>query len=165
MSFTIAPTFVDANILIYRVDAGAPEKQRLATEWLDTLWKLRTGRLSQQVLNEFYHCATRKLRHPVDRERAQAMVKTYAAWKPLPVDGRLVERSFLVEKKFGFSFWDSLIVAAAQTARCNFLLTEDLQHGQDLDGVQVMNPFIDPPRSSQPSLLHDDSIGWGSESR
>ncbi len=151
------PVFVDANVLIYRLDSGAPEKQRLADDWLTTLWKLRAGRLSQQVLNEVYHCATRKLWPGLDREKAQSIVRMYAAWKPLPVDARLVERGFRIERKFGFSFWDSLIVAAAQTAQCRFLLTEDLQHGQDLDGVTVMNPFIDPPRSIHASEVHDDS--------
>lgn len=151
------PVFVDANILLYRVDSSSPEKQRLATEWLDTLWKRRSGRLSQQVLNEFYNCATRKLRPGLEHDRARAIVRLYAAWKPLPVDSRLVERGFQIEQRFGLSFWDSLIVAAAQTAHCRFLLTEDLQHGQDLDGVTVMNPFIDPPRNTPASEVHDDS--------
>jgi predicted nucleic acid-binding protein len=150
-----APVFVDANVLVYRVDSSNPDKQGLAKEWLDHLWKSRSGRLSQQVLNEFYNCVTRKLRPGLDRDRAQAAVKVYGAWKPLPVDRQLVDQAFRIEQRFGLSFWDSLIVAAAQAARCRVLLTEDLQHGQDLDGVMVMNPFIDPPGRRQASELHE----------
>ena len=66
-------------------------------------------------------------------------------WSPVPADAAMIERAWMVEEKFGLSFWDALIVAAAATARATVLLTEDLQEGAEIDGVLVVNPFRTAP--------------------
>lgn len=63
------------------------------------------------------------------------------AWDPVVVDASVIEAAGRVRKRFSLSFWDALIIAAAQAAGCSHLLTEDLSHGQDLDGVRVVSPF------------------------
>ena len=139
--------FVDTNVLVYAWDASQPEKQPIAEEWVSALWESRSGRLSTQVLKEFYISVTGKLDPGLERAEARAQVDALGAWNPLPSDHSLLTASWDIEDRFGFSFWDSLIVAAAQRAGCSHLLTEDLQDSQDLDGTIVVDPFRHPPES------------------
>jgi len=140
-----APVFVDSNIFLYAVDDADPRKQRVAMDWRAELWKSRLGRISFQVLNEFYVNAVRL--KPAARDEVRAEVRDLLAWNPVVVDAALMERGWKLQDRYHLSFWDSLIVAAARIASCGFLLTEDLQNGQKLDGVEVVNPFLRGPGS------------------
>jgi predicted nucleic acid-binding protein len=140
-----APVFVDTSVLIYAVDLADPRKQRAAQTWLDELWKSKLGRLSFQVLQEFYVKVSRKGLSTVDDARTE--IRDLLTWKPVPVTGGLLQRSWKIQDRYKTSFWDSLIVAAAKSASCRFLLTEDLQSGQDFDGLLVVNPFLSDPAS------------------
>jgi predicted nucleic acid-binding protein len=142
-----APVFVDSNIFLYAVDDADPRKQRVARDWRAELWKSRLGRVSFQVLNEFYVNAVRL--KPAASDQARSEVRDLLAWNPVVVDAALIERGWKLQDRYQLSFWDSLIVAAAKTAACGFLLTEDLQDGQKLDGVEVMNPFLRGPKSGR----------------
>jgi predicted nucleic acid-binding protein len=93
------------------------------------------------VLSEFYYNATRKLSPSVPPEDAWARVRTYLVWDPLPVDATLLRRAREVEERWRLSWWDSLIVGAAQLQNCEILLTEDLQDGATFDMVTVRSPF------------------------
>jgi predicted nucleic acid-binding protein len=140
-----APVFVDTNVLIYAVDLADPRKQRLAKKWLDELWQGKMGRLSFQVLQEFYVKVSQKGLTTVDEARAQ--IRDLATWHPVTVDGDLLRRSWEIQDRYRISFWDALMVAAAKISACRYLLTEDLQDGQNLDGVQVVSPFTHEPAS------------------
>jgi predicted nucleic acid-binding protein len=140
-----APVFVDSNIFLYAVDNTDARKQRVARDWHAELWKSRLGRVSFQVLNEFYVNAVRL--KPAASDEARAEVRDLLAWNPVVVDAALIERGWKLQDRYRLSFWDALIVAAAKTASCGFLLTEDLQDGQKLDGVEVVNPFLRGPGS------------------
>lgn len=133
--------FVDTNVLVCRHDRDEPDKQAQAQRLLEALWRSRTGRLSTQVLNEFYAVVTRKLPTPVAAEIARREIRQLHTWRPVGVTAELYETAWEIEDRFGFSWWDALIVAAAREARCELLLTEDLQDGQDLGALVVMNPF------------------------
>ena len=137
--------FVDTNVLIYSEDGRVPEKQAQALAWLRVLWQRRAGRLSNQVLNEFYTNVTRKIKPPMQPGDARAEVRRYQRWQPWAIDHPTVETAWSVESRFGFSYWDALIVASAQTLGCRYLLSEDLQHGQVVDSVQILNPFLIGP--------------------
>lgn len=137
--------FVDTNVLLYADDAAFPDKHRCAREWLGALWMRRCGRVSTQVLNEYYANATRKLRPPVPQGDARAEVRRYQHWKPWQIDHQTVETAWAMEARFQLSWWDALIAAAAIHQGCRYLLSEDLQHGQHLDSVQVLNPFLVGP--------------------
>jgi predicted nucleic acid-binding protein len=141
----IVPVFVDSNILLYAVDDADPRKQRVARDWRAELWKSRLGRISFQVLNEFYVNAVRL--KPAARDEARAEVRDLLAWNPVMTDASAIERGWKLQDRYQLSFWDSLIVAAAKAASCGFLLTEDLQDGQKLDGVEVVDPFLRGPAS------------------
>ena len=146
------PVFVDTNVVVYRYDARAPEKQSRADDWLKMLWNCRSGRLSFQVLQECYATLTRKLKPAMATADAQRVVRALAAWRPVPVDLPVLERAWLLQGRFSLSWWDALIVAAAQASECRVLLTEDLQHGQEFDMIRVVDPFASPDRTSQQVL-------------
>ena len=138
-----APVFVDTNVFIYAFDDADPKKQQAAEQWRAELWQSRRGRVSFQVLQEFYVNIAHKW--PASREEARAEVRNLMAWRPVPMDGALLERSWRIQDRYKLSFWDAAIVAAAKAASCGYLLTEDLQAGQDLDGIVVINPFLRDP--------------------
>jgi predicted nucleic acid-binding protein len=140
-----APVFVDTNVLIYALDQTDPVKQQSAALWRAELWKTRRGRTSFQVLEEFYVQATRKW--PQARDQTRAEVRDLLTWRPVPVDAALIDRAWTLQDRYQLSFWDCLIVAAAGTASCRYLLTEDLQPNQNLDGIQVISPFQNTPNS------------------
>lgn len=137
--------FVDTNVLVYARDLTEPEKQRRAVEWMAALWAGATGRLSWQVLKEYYVVTTEKLDPPRTPEESREDVLALSAWRPVVPDRPVVERAWEVQDRFGLSWWDSLIVAAALRAACPYLLTEDLQDGQELEGTTVVDPFAHEP--------------------
>ena len=140
-----ATVFVDTNVLVYVRDRTDERKHRRATDWMAALWEARAGRLSWQVLQEYYVTATRKLDPPRSPADAREDLASLATWRPIPTDLAVVDVAWGIEDRFGLSWWDSLIVAAAKVSACTHLLTEDLQDGQDLDGLRVINPFTTAP--------------------
>ncbi len=139
--------FVDTNVLLYSEDSADAAKHRRAREWLQVLWLRRCGRLSMQVLNEFYVNATRKLKPAMPPGDARAEVRRYQRWQPWMNDHATVETAWALESRYQLSYWDALMAAAALQQGCDLLLTEDLQHGQQLDGVRVVNPFLVGPET------------------
>jgi len=139
------PCFVDTNVLVYFRDASESEKQTKAQQWLTELWRTHEGRLSFQVLNEYYVAVTQCLDPGLDNETARADVRNLMAWRPVSIDWAVIDSAWTVQDRYRFSWWDALIVATAQNAGCDYLLTEDLQHDQKLDGILIINPFIASP--------------------
>ncbi len=137
--------FVDTNLLVYTYDRADPAKQQRATKWLAFLWRSGRGRLSTQILNEFYAVVTQKLKPKLDKVTAREDVEELMKWQPLIIDTQVIRQAWIIQDKFGFSWWDSLIVASAQLAGCQYLLSEDLQHQQQLHNVRVINPFLVSP--------------------
>jgi len=138
---TTEKLFVDTNVFAYVYDAGYPQRSELAKEWLQRLWREQTGRTSVQVLNELYVILTRKLKRKMSADDAWEIVQALLAWSPQPVDRELLLRGREIEQRYRLSWWDSLIVAAAQLQDCDVLLTEDLQAGARFGRVLVRNPF------------------------
>jgi predicted nucleic acid-binding protein len=136
-----ALTFVDTNVLVYARDASEPEKQPVAGEQLRRLWVDRRGRVSFQVLHEYYVTVTRKLSPGLSPASARRDVTSLLAWEPVAPSAMILQRAWDNQDRFQLSFWDAMIVASAQHAGCQVLLTEDLHDGLDLDGLRVVNPF------------------------
>ena len=134
-----APVFVDTNVLIYAVDVFDRRKHEAARAWRAELWKSNRGRISFQVLQEFYAKVTQKW--PAASNDARAEVRDLLKWKPVLVDDAVIERGWKIQDRYKLSFWDALIVAAARQASCRYLLTEDIQAGQEIEGMIVVNPF------------------------
>jgi predicted nucleic acid-binding protein len=136
-----AQTFVDTNVFVYARQSNEATKQPMAARWLERLWQEQTGRTSVQVLNEYYVTLTRKIKPPVAPTEAWEDVKSFIAWSPQPMDVELLHRGHEIEQRYRLSWWDSLIVGAAQLQNCVLLLTEDLQDRSVYGGVTVRNPF------------------------
>jgi len=137
--------FVDTNVLVYNRDASESQKQKRAETWLAHLWNNRTGRISFQVLQEYYVTVTAKLDPGLDQESARGDVRALIAWHPITIDHRVLENAWHVQDGYAISWWDALIVSAAQVAGCQYLLTEDLQEKQEFGNLQVANPFHTEP--------------------
>jgi predicted nucleic acid-binding protein len=112
---------------------------------MDALWRSRRGRLSSQVLSEFYVNATQKLKPGLDRDVARADVLALSEWRPVAIDHHVFDEAWHIQDRYGLGFWDALIVGAACACGCRCVLTEDLQDGQDLAGVRVISPFRHRP--------------------
>ncbi len=103
------------------------------------------GRLSFQVLREFCITVTRKLPNRLETRAARQAVRALLAWNPVSGSDRILSSAWEIEDRYAISWWDALIVAAAREQSCRYLLTEDLQDGQDLAGVCVVDPFENEP--------------------
>jgi predicted nucleic acid-binding protein len=135
--------FVDTNLLLYAFDRRAPMKRASARQWLDYLWHTGAGRLSWQVLHEFYANAVRKIGIPA--AEAQEAVRVFSGWQTAVVSLELVERAWSWTDRTQLSYWDGLILASAWRSGCGNLLSEDFQTGRDYGGVKVVNPFEQAP--------------------
>ena len=142
--------FVDTNVLVYSRDTSEPQKQAQAMAWMTHLWKTQSGRLSYQVLQEFYVTVTEKLRPGLNSEEARRDVRSLLSWQPVAMDARVLEGAWLVQDQHKFSWWDALILSAAQVGECRYLLSEDLQENQELGSLRIVNPFRTAPASLQP---------------
>ncbi len=138
---TTGLVFVDTNILVYAHDLDAGEKRRMAAAQLERLWDEQIGTLSVQVLQEFFVNATRKIAKPIATVQAREIMRLYRAWVRQDTSADTVLRATEIAELARLSFWDSLIVAAAEEAGCEELLSEDMGHGQQVAGVRIVNPF------------------------
>ena len=133
--------FVDTNILVYARDRAAGAKQVRAEALMRKLWETRQGRVSIQVLNEYFVTVTQKLKPGMTRDDAWADVAAMQAWAPVSMDWKLLEVARSLQQQHALSWWDTLIVAAAQIAGCDVLYSEDFADGAVLGGVRVVNPL------------------------
>jgi predicted nucleic acid-binding protein len=134
-------SFIDTNILVYAHDVDAGEKHATAREMVSELWNTRTGALSTQVLQEFYVTVTRKLPKPLDRTTARQLVREYSRWRMQPIRVSHIVSASEIEERYQLSFWDALIVAAAQHLGAARILSEDLQAGSTVAGIKIENPL------------------------
>ena len=113
--------------------------------WMRDLWQSRRGRVSQQVLQEYYVTVTRKLRPGLPPALARDDVRSLMQWEPVQPGPALIEHAWIIEERYGLSFWDAMIVAAAAASGAAKLLTEDLQTGANIEGISIIDPFGTPP--------------------
>ena len=135
-------SFVDTNILVYAYDRGAGEKHDRARSVLEQLWNDGDGVISTQVLQEFYVNVRRKAKHPVSIEQSRALITDYLTWNPVVNDGASMLAAIDMEKRHKISFWDAMIVVAAQKAGASLLLSEDFNNGQRFGSLTVVNPLV-----------------------
>lgn len=133
-------SFVDTNVLVYRVDGAEPAKRRVAARVLE---EARPGTLaiSTQVLAEFYVTTTRKLARPLSASDARKAVEYLCLLPVVPADAALIQAGIALSQRYQLSLWDALIVQAALVAQCQRILSEDLQDGAVIESVVIENPF------------------------
>ena len=132
--------FVDTNILIYALDPTHPGKRQVSADLLRQTIANRALTLSPQSLNEAYRVLVqRRQLMPVDA--ARTYIRILAPWAIAPLDAKTTQRAFGVEDETGYSWWDSLMLAAALQADCRLFVSEDLQDGREVSGLLIANPF------------------------
>lgn len=134
-------SFVDTNIMVYAHDLDAGEKHEIAKRTLITLWESGTGVISTQVLQEFYVTLTRKVSNPLKKSLVRSILKNYLVWEVVVNNGETILHAIEIEENYNISFWDSMIVSAAYSKNAAFIITEDLNDGQQIEGIIIVNPF------------------------
>lgn len=135
--------FFDTNIVVYCFDTLEPRKQTRAKDLLAHALNNQTGVVSYQVIQEFCNVATKAKRLQLPQERILAYVNLVL--QPMNQVGpspRLIESALKLRTEHSFSFYDSLVIASAQQAKCQVLYSEDMQHMQRVGSLQVVNPFL-----------------------
>ncbi len=132
--------FLDTNVLLYADDLDAGEKRDRAQQILRDTLSSGEGVVSTQVLQEFFVISTRKL--GTEAATTRRKIELLARMDVVRIDLGLILSAIDLHRLHSFSFWDALIVRAAVLGGCSILLSEDLQHGQLIDGVRIENPFL-----------------------
>lgn len=134
--------FLDTNVFVYCFDTREPGKQRRARQLVEQALAERRGLISYQVAQEFLNVATRRFAVPLSAEDARLYLERVLAplWE-VQASAELCRRGLEITERWRLSFYDALVVAAALVAGCKTLYSEDLQDGQNIDGLTIVNPF------------------------
>jgi len=143
MNFMSGKCFVDTNILVYVEDLSAGGKCARAQELTSGLWDSGKAVVSTQVLQELYIALRRRLKIPVSIPDASGIVRDYFEWEVVINNQQSIIRAAELENRYKVSFWDGLILQAAERAGAELMYSEDLSHGQTYGSVKVLNPFLD----------------------
>ena len=135
--------FLDTNIAVYCFDSSAPRKQETAKELITHAASSSMGVVSFQVLQEFCNVASNSRRLNLAQERIMAYVSlVLQPMNQVTTSPALLERALAVRQAHSFSFYDCLIISAALQAQCTTLYSEDMQHGQLVGSLKIINPFL-----------------------
>jgi predicted nucleic acid-binding protein len=135
-----ARSFFDTNVLAYADDHDAAAKQKVAIELVAKHRRAGTGVLSLQVLQEYFVTATKKLH--IDPAIVRRKVELLAEFDVVAPGVDDILAAIDIHRLRGFSFWDALVVQSAKQSGCSALFSEDMQHGQEIEGVRIVNPFV-----------------------
>jgi predicted nucleic acid-binding protein len=138
-----AKYFVDTNILIYAHDTTAGVKHQRAKALVEELWNNRSGVVSTQVLQELCVNLQRKVARPLSPQETREIAADYLTWHVVVNDGQSLLAALDLQGRYQLSFWDALVIHAAQAAGVATLYSEDLSNDQRFGGVRVLNPMTD----------------------
>jgi predicted nucleic acid-binding protein len=133
--------FVDTNILMYAHDTSAGAKHERAKAVIEKLWRDRTGAVSTQVLQELSVNLRRKTGRPLDSKATRDIIADYLTWQVIVNGGESILEALDLEARYQVSFWDALVLHAAQASGAEVLYSEDLSDGQTYGSVRVINPL------------------------
>jgi len=133
--------FLDTNVIIYAYDSSAGKKHEVAREVLTELWESGLGVISTQVLQELFINVTKKIPKPIDIDLAKGIIEDFLRWDVVVNDGESLLDAIDILVEYNYSFWDSMIIQAAVKGGAELLLTEDLEHGKVVKGVEIRNPY------------------------
>jgi len=141
MSGERALGFVDTNVFVYAFDKGSSPKKRVAERLINQLMEEDRLRVSTQVLQELFVTLTRKVSQRCSSEEALAVLEDLAAWPLMVIDYAAIRAAAGLADHAQLTFWDALVVVAAERTGASVLYTEDLNDGQEILGVRISNPF------------------------
>lgn len=134
--------FIDTNIIVYAHDGAHPEKQSRAQEVIFSGMRNSDTSISAQVLSEFFVTVTRKINRKFSIPAARHVVALLSHLEVVDIDADLIQKASFMQERFRTSYWDGLILAAADQAECTVLYSEDFSHGQRYGGITSVNPFF-----------------------
>ena len=134
--------FFDTNILVYAYDTHDLLKQKIAKNLLMSNIRNGRGYVSLQVFGEFFNVVTKRIPKPLSSEMARSAINHMSIFNIIEADLELVHRAIDTHQKYKITYWDSLIIAAAERANCSTLLSEDLNTHQLYHGIKADNPFL-----------------------
>jgi predicted nucleic acid-binding protein len=134
--------FVDTNILIYAHDTSAGLKHARARQLIETLWDTGKGVLSTQVLQELCVNLRRKVAKPPSVDDLRRLIQDYLSWEIVVNSPQSIIQALEIEVRYKVSYWDALVIQAAETSGAAVLYSEDLADGQRYGPVQVVNPLL-----------------------
>ncbi len=134
-------SFLDTNILVCAYDLGDSRKQEKAQLILTDGIERDNLVLSVQVFGEFFNVVTRKIKIPMTPDEALSVISALEILPVVDIDLTMVKRAIDIQGAYEMSYWDSLIIAAAERAECKEVISEDLNDGQVYHGIPVRNPF------------------------
>lgn len=135
-----ARSFIDTNLLIYAEASDEPAKQQTALALLKQLFEAASGTLSTQVLQEYCNVALKKLKLSAGHIRAQ--LDLYEQFEVIQVTPAIIRAGLDLHQTRSVSFYDAIVLASAETAGCSVLFSEDMNTGEMIGGVRILNPFI-----------------------
>jgi predicted nucleic acid-binding protein len=142
-----AKCFVDTNVLVYAHDSSAGLKHQRAKALIESLWESGLGILSTQVLQELCINLRRKISEPLPIDEVRQLIRDYSTWEVITNTSESVLEALDMEARYKISFWDALIVQAADTAGASVLYSEDLADGQRYGVTRVANPLAMPTQT------------------
>ncbi|HET8635872.1 MAG TPA: PIN domain-containing protein [Acidobacteriaceae bacterium] len=134
--------FVDTNILVYAHDRSAGVKHRRAQMLVAQLWESGEGVLSTQVLQELCVNVRRNTTHPMSAEELRRIIEDYCTWEVVTNTPESVVRALEIEQRYRTSFWDALILHAAERCGASILYSEDMAVGQRYGSLKIVNPLV-----------------------
>jgi len=140
-----AKQFVDTNILMYAHDVSAGAKHQRAKALVEELWRTRLGVVSTQVLQELCVNLRRQAGRPLALKATRDLIADYLSWQVMVNTGESILEALEFEDRYQISFWDALVVQAAQASGADILYSEDLSDGQTYGAVRVVNPLAPAP--------------------
>jgi predicted nucleic acid-binding protein len=140
--------FLDTNVLVYAYDRHDISKHQRAQSIVQELTKAKEAVISAQVLGEFFVTVTRKIKSPLRVDEAATIVHVLGSVRFVETDRALIDSAIELHLRYQISYWDGLIIAAAERAGCGKVFSEDLSHGQQYGNVVIENPFRAPSHPS-----------------
>jgi len=137
-----AEYFLDTNIIVYAFDNQDVRKRDIARKYMAYLSEDEEYVLSSQVLNEFCNVAFKKLKPPMSIKDVTVFIYSIPESRILPLTKNTVLKALELKGNYKFSIWDSLIIATAIIAECDYILTENISHSQRIESIEIINPFI-----------------------
>lgn len=135
--------FVDTNVLVYAYDRSAGPKHERAQALIEELWNSGSGVLSTQVLQEFCVNLRRKAGQPLPADAVRRLTQDYSSWEIVVNTADSVLQALDIEARYRISFWDALILQAAESSGATLVYSEDLASGQKYGSVRVVDPFAE----------------------
>ncbi len=133
------PVFIDTNIAVYADDRAYPDKQAIAAALIADCYRKGEAVISTQVMQEYYHAAVNKLK--IDAAFAVKRLRFFAGFEVVAATPQLVIAATDLHRLHSLSFWDAMILQSAISSGCHTLYSEDMNHGEIIGGVKIVNPF------------------------